>query len=79
MPPRKVTNTRRRDTAYEKLTDLSDERNRAEEQADKKRHKMYSGMLKAFNAGLTYDEIAEITQLSKIRVSQVLADQRNGE
>ena len=77
MPPRK-TNEKRRDVAKEKLTGLVEAWDAAEDVVVAKRHKAYAGMLKAFNAGLTYAEIAEISGLSHIRVSQILAEQRNG-
>lgn len=76
--PRKVVNTRRKDVAVEKLTALAKKSDRSDVIATKDRHRKFSGMLKAFNAGLTYDEISEITKLSKIRVSQILQEQRNG-
>lgn len=76
MPKRIVTNIKRKEVAVEKLTALSDGRKQAEENAERKRHIMFAGMLKAFDAGMTYDEIADVTGLSKIRVSQVLAEQR---
>lgn len=59
-------------TLTSRVTDWDD----AEEKATEARHRGYATMLKAYNAGLTYDEIADITGLSKIRVSQVLAEQR---
>lgn len=74
---RRGANEGRKEMTREKLTELSDARVRAEEVATNKRHRMYAGMLKAFNAGLSYDDIAEIVGLSAIRVSQVLAEQRN--
>lgn len=73
---RRNVNEGRKELAREKLTGLSDDRVRAEEVATRKRHRMYAGMLKAFNAGLSYDDIAAIVGLSAIRVSQVLAEQR---
>lgn len=76
MPKRIVTNIKRKEVAVEKLTAMSDARTAAEEVAERKRHVMFAGMLKAFDAGMTYDEIADICKLSKIRVSQVLAEQR---
>jgi hypothetical protein len=75
MPSRKV-NEKRKETAVVKLTGLAESCIDAENEATKKRHRMYAGMLKAFNAGMTYEEIAGIVGLSKIRVSQVLAEQR---
>lgn len=76
MPKRIVTNIKRKEVAVEKLTAMSDARKEAESLADRKRHVMFAGMLKAFDAGMTYEEIADITGLSKIRVSQILAEQR---
>ena len=76
MPKRIVTNIKRKEVAVEKLTALSDGRKQAEEVAERKRHTMFAGMLKAYDAGMTYEEIAEVTGLSKIRVSQVLSEQR---
>ena len=76
MPKRIVTNIKRKEVAVEKLTAMSEARKAAEEVAERKRHVMFAGMLKAFDAGMTYDEIASICDLSKIRVSQVLAEQR---
>lgn len=78
MPARaRTTNAKRTDTARTKLTEWANDSIEADAMATKKRHRMYAGMLKAFNAGLTYNEIAEITKLSSIRVSQVLAEYRN--
>lgn len=77
MPSRKV-NPARKEKAVEKLTSLVEKWDAAEEAVVEARHKAYAGCLKAFNAGMTYEEIAEVTQLSKIRVSQVLQEQRNG-
>lgn len=76
--PRTVQNPRRRETAIVKLTELAERSDKSAATAEKDRHRKFAGMLKAYNAGLTYDEISEITGLSKIRVSQVLAEQRNG-
>lgn len=72
---RKVTDSQK-ETAVAKLTEQVQKADAAETTATKERHRKFAFMLKAFNGGLTYDEIAEITGLSKIRVSQVLAEQR---
>lgn len=76
--PRKVVNTRRKDTAVTKLTEISQRSDKSAAVAERDRHRKFAGMLKAFNAGMTYDEIADVTGLSKIRVSQILQEQRNG-
>lgn len=76
MPQTRKTTPARKAKAVEKLSELVDARDKAEKLADRARHRMYRGVLKSFDAGLTYAEIAEITGLSKIRVSQVLAEQR---
>lgn len=74
-PTRNVTEARR-STAVEKLTAMAEKNEQSAEAARRDLHRMYAGMLKAFDSGLTYDEISEIVGLSKIRVSQVLAEQR---
>lgn len=69
-------NPDRKAKAVAGLTKMAGESHKADKAAKVRKHRMFAGMLKAFNAGLTYEEIAEITKLSKIRVSQVLAEQR---
>lgn len=76
MPKRVVKNVARAETAREKLSGLTEKADASQEVADRDRQRKFAGMLRAFDAGLTYEEIAEITGLSKIRVSQVLAEQR---
>lgn len=71
----KVNETRKA-KAVTGLTGMAEKSHKADKLAKTAKHKMFAGMLRAYNAGLTYDEIAEITKLSKIRVSQVLAEQR---
>lgn len=71
------TGRSRREIAEEKLGELADIRIDLEERAERARHRMYAGMLRAHKAGMTYDDIAGVTGLSKIRVSQVLAEQRD--
>lgn len=66
----------RRELATAKLTELVEARTTAERMAEKKRHATFAGMLKAFDMGLKYEEIAEIVGCSKIRVSQILQEQR---
>jgi hypothetical protein len=73
---RKAADPKKVEVATEKLTGLSDARKASEATAQRDRHRMYAGMLRAYGMGLTYDDIAEITGMSKIRVSQVLAEQR---
>lgn len=78
MPARsRTTSAKKTDMARTKLTEWAEASDKADKDATRLRHRMYAGMLKAFNAGLTYNEIAEITGLSSIRVSQVLAEYRN--
>jgi len=66
----------RKETARQRLTELSAVRSRDEARAERSRRKFFKGMLKAFNAGLTYREIADISGLSEIRVSQILRQVR---
>jgi hypothetical protein len=48
----------------------------AERKADRERQREFRGILKAHAAGLTYEEIHDIVELSNIRVSQILREQR---
>lgn len=73
----RTTSSKKTETARVKLTEWAEESSAADKAATRLRHRMYAGMLKGFNAGLTYNEIAEITGLSSIRVSQVLAEYRS--
>lgn len=66
----------RRDVAIDRLTAIAEDRTAKLAAERKATARMYAGMLKAHTAGLTYDEIATITGLSRIRVSQVLSEQR---
>lgn len=72
-------NPTRKAKATEGLGKMADESHKADKLAKNRKHRMFAGMLKAYNAGLTYEEIADITKLSKIRVSQVLAEQREAQ
>lgn len=76
MPKRIVTNPNRAETARVKLTEVTEQSAASDERASRDRQRKFAGVLRAYNAGLTYEEIADITGLSKIRVSQVLAEQR---
>ena len=66
----------RKSKAEEKLAALAKARNQAELDAVKKRRTLFKGMLRAFDAGVTYDELSNITGLTTVRVAQILRDER---
>jgi len=51
-------------------------RTRAAHQAELARQKFFRYCLKAYNAGLSYAEIKEVTGLTEIRISQILRKER---
>lgn len=67
---------RKRAAARSKLVAVTQERKAAEQQAEKLRHKQFRFILKSHQAGLTYREIAQITNLTEIRVAQILRAER---
>ncbi len=76
MAPRIVKSHKRAEAARERLTAKAEARKAAERNAVKLRHGMYRDMLKAYNAGLTYKELRDVTGMTVVRCSQILASER---
>lgn len=76
MPKIRATSPAKRRVAQRKLDETHAYRKAGEAEAIRRRRKEYRDALKAFNMGLTYEEIAETIELSPIRVSQILKEQR---
>lgn len=66
----------RKEIARRKLKERTSARDKARDQANKRQQALYTGCLKAYNMGLTYREIASITGLTEIRISQILRQER---
>ncbi len=75
----RTINVNRRDKAVDRLKVLATERDKAEAVALSSRKKLFTGVLKAFNAGMKYRELADITGMSVVRISQILVEQREKE
>lgn len=75
--PRKVQNVKKRDTALAKTKALAEIRKKAEAQAIKDRNKLFDYLDPAFEAGCTYRELAQICEMTTVRIAQILQDRRN--
>lgn len=65
-----------KDKARYELKRAADKRAADDERASESNLRWESWVLDAYNAGLTYDEIAEISYLSRPRIDQVLRKER---
>lgn len=66
----------RRQDAWQRLAVASTEMDSLLDAAEAARDRWEASCLDAYNNGLTYEEIAAVSQRSRIRISQVLAAER---
>jgi hypothetical protein len=67
----------RKAVARVKLAELAAASKAADEDARLKKQKLFTGIYKAFNAGLGYVEMGQIVGVSTVRVGQILQQTRD--